>query len=294
MPSLYEPLFRRYGAMELAPPPEGCWRNYLGLATDASMFGNTQDLVDSIIPESPWPDDKAYGTDSEHAAVLAAIDLAWKAGRSTFSMMELGAGWGPWIAEAAIVCQRERFDSVRLVGVEADAGKFEAMQEHFRRNDLLGDPRIHVQFLNGAAWSEDTTLKFPKISMLDHGGAASETDTEYRGNVVEMLDVPAWGLQSICATLDEIIDVGHWDVQGAELRIATTWRDFLDNRVRSLQIGTHSRYIEGQLMELFRNMGWQVVYQIPCSMQWDNTKPTLEGMTTRDGEIQVRNPKLWA
>jgi uncharacterized protein (UPF0276 family) len=100
-------------------------------------------------------------------------------------------------------------------------------------------------------------------------------------------------LRTISESLDEIIDVGHWDVQGAEFRIANDWRELLDERFRSLQIGTHSRHIEGQLLDMFRVMKWEVVYQIPCSMEWDSTKPALEGMTTRDGEIQVRNPKLW-
>lgn len=274
-------------------PPQGCWRNYLGLATEASMFVHADSLRGQIVAESPYPDDRAYGTDSEHAAVLSAVDNALKAGRSRFSMMELGAGWGPWISQAGIVCQREAFEVIKLVGVEADRGKCEEMQEHFRRNGLSDDERIQTRFMFGAAWSEDTMLKFPKISMADHGGAASETEVEYRGNEVEMLDVPAWGLESICSELDEVIDVGHWDIQGAELRIAQESRHFLENRVRSLQIGTHSRFIEGQLLEMFRQMEWEVVFQIPCSMSWDLARPTLEGMTTRDGEIQVRNPKLW-
>jgi hypothetical protein len=40
-------------------------------------------------------------------------------------------------------------------------------------------------------------------------------------------------------------------------------------------------------------MNWEIVLEVPCLMKWDSSKPTLEGMTTRDEEIQVRNPKLW-
>jgi hypothetical protein len=66
---------------------------------------------------------------------------------------------------------------------------------------------------------------------MDHGGAGSLTGVEYRGKSLEMRDVPAYGLDSICSYLDGVIDLGHWDVQGAELRIAQAFKDFLDRRV---------------------------------------------------------------
>lgn len=285
-------LYERYRAKNVTGTRAGYWTNFLGLETDCSMFPHAASLSGHHIDEPPIPDDKVYGTTTEHQAVLEAIAKAQEKGRRSFTMVELGAGWGPWIAGAGIVCQREGFEQVDLAGVEADRGKFEAMQAHFDHNRLTPKMGIQHRLIFGAAWSEDTTLKFPAIGMMDHGGAASEGSTEYRGFDLDMVDVPAFSLQTICKGYG-IVDVMHWDVQGAEARIAQSARWFLNTHVRSIQIGTHSRAIEGELMMLFFDMGWEVVFQNPCYMQWNRRTPTLEGMTTRDGEIYARNPALW-
>jgi hypothetical protein len=105
MTSFYEPLFQRYKSSFLAAPPRGYWRNYAGLIAKASMFVNASLLSYQILPQSPYPGDGAYGSDTEHGAVLAAIDCALRSNRDHFSMMELGAGWGPWISLAGLICQ---------------------------------------------------------------------------------------------------------------------------------------------------------------------------------------------
>ena len=281
-------IFEQYFAPKSKPPEKGFWENFAGVITDCSLFPHANLLSGQRVIEAPEPDDGVYGTANEHLAVLEAVDRAVKKGQKDFAMVELGAGWGPWISEAGVLCKRKNITDLKLIGVEADRPKFDAMIEHFKRNNLEADGLIF-----GAAWDCDATLKFPVIAREDMGGAASTSDVEYRGGETQMVEVPAHGLQKLCDGLG-VIDVMHWDVQGAEARIGLHNRGLLDARVRSMQIGTHSRAIEGQLIEMFYSLGWDVLRELPCKMLYDKSKPTIEGMTTSDGEIYARNPKLWA
>jgi hypothetical protein len=82
----------------------------------------------------------------------------------------------------------------------------------------------------------------------------------------------------------------HWDVQGAERQLAEACGEFLNSRVRYLFVGTHSRAIEGRLLEIFFERKWDLLYQAPCHFIYDLNKPTLEGMGQTDGEMFLRNP----
>lgn len=266
---------------------EGCYTNWLGLKTDASMFAHGDSLRGKIISDLPTHDDGVYGGYVEYASFLTAIDQTTT--RDKFTAVELGAGWGPWISGAGKVCQNLGFRDISLVGVEADEEKCQLMAEHMERNGL------NARLMHGAAWSEDTVLKFPKIHRQDHGAAASETgehaDPDYRGLQQQYIDVKAFSLETICQSLG-VIDYMHWDIQGAEVRVAESNPELLNSRVRFLFIGTHSRPIEGKLIEFFYRHGWDVLFQNPCSFTYDRSKPSIEGMTTTDGEIFARNPRF--
>jgi len=206
-------------------------------------------------------------------------------------MMELGSGWGPWISAAGLVCKREKFQEINLIGIEADPDRFVSMQEHFARNELIGET-IKTKFLNGAVWDEVTTLYFPKTGLGDHGGAANFDGVDYRGVNSEMQEVRTWTLSDAAEDLN-LIDLIHWDIQGAEARVAESSQDFLSARVRSVQIGTHSREQEGRLLNLFHKMEWDMLRESPCAFSYNKNIPSIEGMTTTDGELYFRNPRLW-
>lgn len=168
------------------------------------------------------------------------------------------------------------------------------MVEHLQKNGLAGDG-FNVRVIRGAAWSENTTLYFPKeMPMQDYGGAASteKTDLDYRGMHYETEPVPAFSLADITEGLD-VIDYAHWDVQGAELDIALSSRDLINDRFKNILIGTHSRYIEGQLLQLFFEMGWDLVLHQDCRYIYDRHKTNLVAMGHTDGEMFFRNPKFY-
>lgn len=272
----------------LLTDPE-CYMNWLGLQTDASMFSRAQELKGRVFPQLPVPHDGVYGHDAEYTSLLTAIEGA--SNRERFTAVELGAGWGPWISAVGVVCKRLGFKEINLVGVEAHDAKFEMMREHMDRNGLLGVDGVNTKLMLGAAWKENTELHFPKIGVEDHGGAATDApgETDYRGNAAEHVAVKAYSVPTICEGLDRV-DYMHWDIQGAELATARASIDFLEKNVRYLFIGTHSRVIEGHLLELFYGRKWEVLQQSPCVFSYSLQAPSIEAMTQQDGEIFLRNP----
>ncbi len=165
------------------------------------------------------------------------------------------------------------------------------MREHLARNGLADVSTV----INAAAWHKDDVLKFPAIdSRADHGAAATTTgatNTDYRGHKADFIYVSAYSVPTIAKDM-QTIDFMHWDIQGAEASIADHDIEFLNEHVRFLFIGTHSRAIEGKLLELFRFSGWELIHEHPCNFVWDLAKPTLTGMVHTDGELFLRNPVL--
>lgn len=288
-----EPLLDKFRApQDDLKAVEGRFTNFLGLRTKASLFPAADRYAGSIMDNLPIPDDRVYGGAMEYAAVLSAIERRGDLG--TFNAVELGAGWGPWISAAGVVCQRAGFAQVNLVGVEASLAKVATLRDHMAHNGLVDAPGMNVKLIHGAAWSSDTVLQFPKeLPITDYGAAvsASTSDRDYRGFTYETEPVQAYCLDTICRDLG-VIDYMHWDLQGAEGEVATAGRNFLDTNVRQVFIGTHSRLLEGELLKLFHSMGWELLWEQPCGFTYKAETPRLEGMTHTDGEMLWRNPKL--
>ena len=90
--------------------------NYLGVRVDPavcpSLLQGRGGEIEPIPVPSNWHADIA-----EFAAVLRAVELA----RDTFTMAELGCGWGCWMNNAGTVAKRRGL-KVFLMGVEGDQG----------------------------------------------------------------------------------------------------------------------------------------------------------------------------
>lgn len=269
-----------------------CFANCFGLQTRADLFHTTAEYAGKLIPGFPIPDDRVYGGQAEYTGLLTAIDE--RASQDRFVAVELGAAWGPWVALAGVVAKRAGVKDMTLIAVEASEQKISTLSDHLARNGLVGQAGIDTRVVHGAAWSEDTTLHFPaEMPITDYGGAASSSDSnnDYRGFVYETVPVTAYSLETLCQGLERV-DYMHWDLQGAEREVALASGDFLNGKVKHLYIGTHSRAIEGVLMEKFFAMKWELLWQQPCSFTYDASKPSLEGMTTTDGEMLWVNPHI--
>jgi hypothetical protein len=84
----------------------------------------------------------------------------------------------------------------------------------------------------------------------------------------------------------------HIDVQGHEVEICRSCIEELYRRVHWLIVGTHSRKLDGDMIELMRAAGWLLENEKPSKFHFLLEAPTLEAMTHVDG-IQVwRNPRM--
>ena len=274
----------------------GYFTNFIGVETSLAVFPDVEPPGGRVFAELPIPTDSVYGGAHEYIALLQAVERRREAAEIT--AVEIGAGWGPWITAAGVVCGRLGFRKIELLGVEADPYWFEFMRQHLTHNlgkySEAARPEIVCRTLCAAVWPENTTLYFPVVdSNRDHGGAATAEakQTDYRGVAIPHRAVTGLTLETLCGALDKI-DYMHWDIQGAELDVAFSCHAYLSAHVKSLFIGTHSPRMEGGLIQLFHKMQWDLVHYQPCVFQYDRSKPSVEGMVVTDGELVLSNPRL--
>jgi len=266
----YEPrdleIFARFARYQ-GPGKLGFVTDFLGTRTSTDFIASIRSM-DGAVEGLPIPTNFHAETVEWIGALKAVISA-----RQRFVAVELGAGWGPWLVTSARAAESCGIDDVHLVGVEGDATHFQFMREHFVENGL--DPGEHTLLL-GVAAEEDGTASFPVIEdPTADWGAAALTETmvkkgalmDYRGLKVDgVVSVPAYSLPSLLEPFDEI-DLVHCDIQGAEERVLSAAIDALNAKVRWLVVGTHSRLIEGQLIEMFMGSGWDLEQEKPCLFQ---------------------------
>lgn len=237
----------------------------------------------------PIPDD---GFHSEGAEYVALVDCVSRASSSEFCAVEIGAGWGPWISLAGVMTRDLGVKEVSLVGIEAHPARFAQMREHLAYNHLrpIEDSddtalnNVHCRLINGAAGVAPGWLWFPDTDVTDMGSAASVENTaqDYRGASLKHIQVRAYSFDEIVRDLTHI-DFCHIDIQGLEYDLVAANIVLLSQMVSGLVIGTHSRVIEGKLIELLYASGWYLHREKPCRANWTASVPSITGLTTVDG-----------
>jgi len=236
----------------------------------------------------PVPDD---GFHAEALEYIALIDSIQRAGDS-FCAVELGAGWAPWISLAGVLARKKNLSKIRLVGVEASPSRFELMRRQLAFNKLRPDSKdndtlldnIHCKLFEGAAGIELEWLYFPDVPVTDMGPATSieNCQVDYRGFQTKNIKVKAYTIREILVDVEKV-DYLHIDIQGSEYEIIAANLALLTERVDGMMIATHSRVIEGKLIELLYDNGWYLHREKPCIVDWHSDAPTITGMTTLDG-----------
>ena len=241
--------------------------------------------------QHPIPDDGFHAEGIEYVALLDAIERFAPAG--SFVAVEAGAGWGPWLAMAGVVCRNRGVHDVRLVGVEASKERFALMQKHLTCNALNIESGVKVDLFRGAVWSHDGVIHFPESAVEDMGAAASISaeSTDYRGQPVSTTEVPCCRLDTLIGP-DQAVDFLHVDVQGAEGELIASHLEWLNIAVKSMMIATHSRPLEGELMARLGEAGWILLREKPCRFGVGAAIPDWTGATTVDGSQYWINGKL--
>jgi FkbM family methyltransferase len=251
----------------------------------------SQDSLDVSRLQFPIPDDGLHAEGIEYASLLDAIERF--AGNGKFVAVEAGAGWGPWLAMAGVVCKGMGVDTIRLVGAEASESRFALMQDHLDFNGLGSDSGIQVDLFRGAVWSYDGKIYFPDSEVEDMGVAASSRagPTDYRGRSVVSIETPCSRLDTLLGQGSEV-DFLHMDVQGAEMELMSSHKSWLDAFVKSMFIATHSRPLEGELLDLLSASNWRLLREKPCRFELGGSMPSWVGATTADGSQYWVNGKF--
>lgn len=271
------------------PTRPGYVTDFLGLHTHESYLARGAVARDGRIDGLPVAGD-AQCSISEWAAGLRGVEL----GRADFVAVELGAGWGAWMA---ILCRAARIrgaTSIRAVGCEADPGHCQMLRHHLEVNGFRPD---EYRLFEGAVAPSRGVALFPvsSDSSQDWGmrpifcrsdreaDAVLHSSTQladYRGFAFERFQrVNCYALVDIFAGLDHV-DVMHVDVQGSEFDLVSQNLDLLTKRVGYLILGTHTRHVEGLLIDLLSRSGWRLELEEPCSFELHSGRfaPLVDGV----------------
>jgi FkbM family methyltransferase len=180
-----------------------------------------------------------------------------------YTMVELGAGYGPWMVSATTAWRSLVDRPVRLVGVEMVPHHFEWLHQHFRNNGI--DPAEHKLIQGAVTDTGGNATYIPEPDpRMDFGqtvvarGLASSAE-QLDGQPNRPVQVPGVTLPDLLADLDAV-DLVHVDIQGEELRVLEHSASVLDEKVRRLMVATHSRGIHSALRRQFAAAGWTGVF----------------------------------
>jgi FkbM family methyltransferase len=274
-------LIRKYRDPSREPSP-GYITDYLGNKIKADYHHHLKKYSGKLLGLSLQNDGILHDT-AEYFGLVLAIDLSEG---DSLTAIELGAGYGPWLSRAGIVAKRKGIKKVNLVGVEADPKKFNWMKQNLKVNGLMGSNKKNVELYNAAVSGAEKFLYFPSVvdSSQDYGNAAVNRPEEfdYRGMKFEQKRVEAIPLVKL---LDKHarVDVIFVDIQGSEYDVLRSAIRSLNQKVRLLIIGTHSRKIEGDLIDLLHTNRWSLKKEKPCDFVYSPEVMHLPGMTTHDG-----------
>jgi FkbM family methyltransferase len=237
--------------------------DFLGVRTDPRFRPQFRPQPAGSLKTEYPPPHAAY---FEIAFVLDSVLAAGDGER--FTMLELGAGYGPWLVLAHRAMRLGPGRPTRLIGVEMVPHHFRWMHEHFRNNEI--DPDEHrllhaaVSDVAGEALyrpEPDRRLDFGQKVIRRVAGSvpAPPGDASVDDDAGRPIAVPCVTLESLLEEIGDV-DLMHVDVQGEELRALGPAIDRLSSRVRRLLVATHSRRIHRTLRRRLRQAGWETTF----------------------------------
>ena len=265
--------------------------DYFGAKMNINYYQHTAGRSGDVL-ELPLPSDGVLHEFIEYFGTALALDTN---DSGSFTSIEVGAGWGPWIIRSGLLAKRAEIKSINLIGVEADKIHFKWMRQSCKDNNLNRIRNIKIKLHCAAVSSKEHYLYFPKLQNAseDWGAAASlkSDDHDYRGLIQNHKKVRAIPFSDLLESYTKI-DLIHIDVQGSEYKIVKSVIRALSRKCRILVIGTHSRKIEGDLLNLFFRNKWFLRAEKCCEFNYFMGSKSLEAMTQVDGTQIWINPRF--
>ncbi len=294
------PVFESFGTWEGWADP-GWDVNFLGVRTRVSFFSLYEQLAD--FSTRRWVTAGQPVANEDYFEWITLLEAVTQADDS-FTMVELGAGWGKWIVNGVAALRFRSHLPYRIVGVESEPTHFRWMKQHLKDNDVdLG----RATLIEAAAAVEDGSIWFHVGEAADWYGQsiAEPPGEESRPSLVEQLRgflrtgerhteartvqrVRAVGLRTVLAQLDRV-DLIDIDIQGAEGSVLEPAANCLDAKVKRVYVATHDRENENRVREVFRSLGWECVYDYQCAAE---AETPWGRVMFEDGAQVWRNRKL--
>lgn len=137
--------------------------------------------------------------------------------------------------------------------------------------------------MHGAVSDVNGRVCFGSQNVHDWGASPIEGggNTDYRGITVEAQEIDTYTIESVLADVTSV-DFMHMDIQGFELRSIRVSLDVLQRKVKVLLVATHSRALEGGIIDLLHDNGWKLLYEKPCKFN-PGSDTDLTALTYLDG-----------
>jgi FkbM family methyltransferase len=296
--SEHHPVFARFDRWS-GEVKAGWTVNFLGVRTREAFSAGMTGVVSS---GDRWVDTEYPDFNEEYFEWIDVLEAALAA-TDSFTMIELGAGWGRWLMNGAAAARRDRDLPVRLIGVEAEPTHFSWLRQHFSDNGV--DERT-MTLIEAAVAAQAGTVRFHVGDPSAWYGQAIELDSPplvraplrlrlrqwLRGSpgpeARRIVDVPAVTLASILAPL-ELVDLIDLDVQGAEADVLEAAADELARKVKRVHVGTHGEDVERRLRALFARMAWELRNDYAAGMEMETPWGAI---SFQDGVQTWINPRL--
>jgi FkbM family methyltransferase len=242
--------------------------NWIGVTTRREFF---VDELRFVTVSPPPPDAELF----EWIDVLEAVTRA----SDRFTMLELGAGYGRWIVNAAAALRAYSGLPAELTAVEAEPTHFRWLQQHCRDNNVA------ATLLRAAVARQRGSVEFGVGEPASWYGQAI-ADGTWQPDNVETVD--AITLLDLLGPL-ESVDLIHCDIQGGEADVFEQAAPQVDRKVRRVHIGTHGAVLEHRLRRLFTSLGWVNVNDFPSGTEAETRWGRI---TFQDGVQSWSNPRL--
>jgi FkbM family methyltransferase len=269
-----------------AKPEPGFLVDFLGSRIRTTSLWKQARALDGQLLGFPVPADF-------HAEAIEWIGLlkAVRSASGEYVAMELGAGFGPWIIAGALAAKLRGLNDIRLCAVEGDPEHFRFLHQHFVDNGFEPDRHSLIEAAVGnkagvAYWPivENSSESWGSRPLQESpNDTARQLENMRQIEVIPMLDL---------VMKESRWDLIHIDVQGDEVDICRSCIDELSARVRWIIVGTHSRKIDGDLLDLMWRAGWMLEHEKPSKFTFVQGSATLEAMATIDGTQVWRNPRF--
>jgi FkbM family methyltransferase len=271
-------------ARKAAPQP-GFIVDFLGVRTRATSVWAAARQLNGRVLDVPIPRDF-------HAEAIEWLGLlkSVKTARDRYVAMELGAGFGPWVVAGGIAARDRGIRDIRLYAIEGDPVHYACLRQHLSDNSFDPDRQVLLESAVGVA---NGTAQWPIVSdSVEHWGMRpifAEQELGHNESFSQTREVRVIAMRDLVLREDRW-DLIHIDIQGHEHDICNSCIEDLNDRVHWIVVGTHSRKIDGDMLQLLTRAHWELEHEQPTTFQFRRTTP-LEAMTTIDGTQVWRNPR---